>query len=194
MGEKYRKRQTPSRNVLKEKGLTIEDLIEAYEKEKSINRASKKLDINAGTFHKTMQDHGYVFTRGRKGIKKKHTSVVAEWLRKHADIALPRNYKEISNIMDIPLATVRAYFKRRQERLQRVLREHNDIIGLDLFGLRDVSGAMITNKGLSATKIYVDDFALCFVIKALTLSGNRVTFVVQQEEYEKMFGINQKEE
>lgn len=190
MGEKYIKRQKPSRDILREKGLQIEDLIEAYEKERSIKRASEILGINSGTFHSVMKKNGYVFTRGRKGIKKKHTSVVAEWLRKHSDVALPRNYKEISDIMDIPVATVRAYFKRRQERLHQILKEYHDIIGLDLFGLKDVSGHMITNKGLSSTKIYVDDFALCFVVKASTLSGNRVTFVIQQDEYLKMFGVN----
>lgn len=184
MVEKHRK---PSRNILKEKGLTIEDMIEAYEKEKSINRASALLGINAGTFHRNMVQNGYVFTRGRKGIKKKHTSAVAEWLRKHNDVALPRNYKEISEIMDIPVSTVRAYFKRRQERLQQLLKENNDIIGLDLFGLKDQAGHMVTNKGLSSTKIYVDDFALCFVVKAVTLSGNRVTFVIQQDKYIEMF-------
>lgn len=184
MIEKHRK---PSRNVLKEKGITIEDMIEAYEKEKSINRASALLGINAGTFHRNMVKNGYVFTRGRKGMKKKHTSAVAEWLRKHNDVALPRNYKEIAEIMDIPVSTVRAYFKRRQERLQQLLKENHDIIGLDLFGLKDQAGHMVTNKGLSSTKIYVDDFALCFVVKATTLSGNRVTFVIQQDKYLEMF-------
>jgi len=140
-----------------------------------------------------MQKHGYVFTRGRKGFKKKHTSVVAEWLRKHPDAVLPRNYKEIAEQMDIPVATVRAYFKRRQERLHAILKEYNDIMGLELFGLKDVSGHMVTNKGLSQLRTYIDDFALCFVIKAVTLSGNRITFVMQQDEYLKMFGIEQEE-
>ena len=187
MGEKNRKREKPSRSVLREKGLCIEDLIEAYEKEKSIVRASESLEINPGTFHSVMKKSGYVFTRGRRGIQKKHTSVVAEWLRKHSDVSLPRNYKEISVIMDIPVATVRAYFKRRQERLQAFLAENNNIIELDLFGLRDVAGHMYTNKGLSSVKIYVDDFALCYVAKACTLSGNRITFIIQQDEYFKMF-------
>ena len=131
------------------------------------------------------------FTRGRKGMKKKHTSVVAEWLRKHKDVKLPRNYKEIAEIMDIPLPTVRAYFKRRQERLQATLNKYNDIIGLDLFGIRDQAGHMITNKGLSSTNIYVDDFALCFIVKAVTLSGHRTTFVIQHENYLEMFGVEE---
>jgi hypothetical protein len=199
MVEKNRKqhikkyKQKPSRDMLRERGLRIEDLVEAYEKEKTIKGASALLKVNAGTFHRIMQKNGYVFTRGRQGFKKKHTSIVANWLRKYSDKKLPRNYKEISTIMDIPVSTVRAYFKRRQERLQAILREDYDIIGLDLFGLRDVAGHMYTNKGLSATKIYVDDFALCFIVKASTLSGNRLTFVVQQDEYLKMFNKEQKE-
>jgi hypothetical protein len=195
MVEKHRKKNNlPSRDVLREKGLSIEDLIEAYEEEKSIVRASISLGINSGTFHSVMKKNGYVFTRGRRGFKKKHTSIVADWLRKHSDVALPRNYKEISDRMDIPVATVRAYFKRRQEKLHSILIEHNDIIGLDLFGLKDVSGHMITNKGLLTMRIIIDDFALCFVIKATTLSGNRVTFVIQQDEYLKMFDIEQEEQ
>lgn len=193
MGENYRKRDnTPSRDVLREKGLTFEDLVDAYEKEKTISKASQFLGINSGTFHNVMRKNGYVFTRGRRGLKKKHTSVVAEWLRKHTDAVLPRNYKDIAEQMDIPVATVRAYFKRRQEKLHSILKEHNDIIGLDLFGLKDVSGHMITNKGLSSVRVIIDDFALCYVVKASTLSGNRVTFVIQQDKYLEMF--NQKEE
>lgn len=190
MGEKvYNARKNPSRDVLREKGYTIEDLIETYEKFKTIKKASAELGMNAGTFHRVMKENGYVFTRGRKNIKKKHTSIVAEWLRKHSDVVLPRNYKEIAEIMDIPIATVRAYFKRRQEFLNGILKEHNDIIGLDLFGLKDVSGKMITNKGLSTTRVYVDDFALCYVVKACSLSNNRFTFVIQQDEYMRMFGL-----
>lgn len=187
MVEKHRKPRKPSRDMLKEKGLAIEDLIEAYEKTKTIKGASELLGVNSGTFHRTMIKNGYVFTRGRKGIKKKHTSAVAEWLRKHNDVALPRNYKEIAEIMSIPVPTVRAYFKRRQERLQQILKENYNIIDLDLFGLKDQAGHMVTNKGLSTFRTYVDDFALCFVVKATTLSGNRVTFVVQPDEYLKMF-------
>lgn len=194
MGEKYRKRDNPSRDALREHGLTIEDLVDAYEKEKTIKGASALLGMNSGSFHRAMQAYGYVFTRGRRGIKKKHTSAVAEWLRKHADMPLPRNYKSIAETMDLPLATVRAYFKRRQEKLHEVLQEHNDIIGLDLFGLVDVSGHMITNKGLSTLRVIIDDFALCYVIKAVTLSGNRVTFVMQQDQYLEMFKPKIKDE
>lgn len=190
MGEKYIKRDKPSRDVLREKGLVIEDLIEAYEKTKTIRGASESLGMNPGTFRTVMTKNGYVFTRGRKSFKKKHTSVVAEWLRKHPDIVLPRNYKQISEQMDIPVATVRAYFKRRQERLHQVLREYNDIIGLDLFGLKDIAGRMVTNKGLSSIKIYVDDFALCYKALATTLSGNKLTFIIQLQEYLKMFGVD----
>ena len=99
----------------------------------------------------------------------------------------------IAEQMEIPVATVRAYFKRRQETLHQILKEFNDIIGLELFGMKDHSGHMVTNKGLSQTRIYVDDFALCFIVKAVTLSGNRMTFVIQHEEYLKMFGVNKDE-
>jgi hypothetical protein len=53
---------------------------------------------------------------------------------------------------------------------------------------------MITNKGLLTMRIIIDDFALCFVVKATTLSGNRVTFVIQQDEYLKMFGVVEDEQ
>ncbi len=183
----------PSRDALREKGLVLEDLIEAYEQEKTIVKAARKVGVSSSTFHRIMLQKGYVFTRGRKNTKKKHTSVVANWLRKHSDVALPRNYKKISEIMDIPLATVRAYFKRRQDRMQQILIDYHDIIGLPLFGLKDVSGNMITNKGLNDVKVYVDDFALCYVIKASTLSGARLTFIRQFEEYLEMFEPKEKE-
>jgi len=189
MGETTIKKHKPSRNMLKEKGLTVEELIDAYEKYKTINKASKSLGVNAGTFHRTMKNNGYVFTRGRKTFKKKHTSVVAEWLRKYNDVALPRNYKDIAEIMDIPVSTVRAYFKRRQERLHQILKEYNNIIGLELFGLKDIAGRMVTNKGLSTIKVYVDDFALCYKAMATTLSGNRLTFIIQLQDYLKMFDV-----
>jgi hypothetical protein len=188
MGEKYRKRDNPSRSCLREHNLTIEDLRNAYVAEGSIRRASKKVGISTTSFHRTMVADGFSFTKkGKIHASKQHTSIVAAWITKNPTVILPRQYKGIADITNIPVQTIRAYFKRRQDRLQSILQRHNNIIDLPFFGMPNTNGQIIINKNLKETQITIDNFALCYIIKAVTLSGNKITFIMQLPDYLEMF-------
>jgi hypothetical protein len=109
------------RPSLLESGLSIQDLISAYEKGGSARAAAKLLGCEAKAVRKHLRAAGYtlVHTSNRRGLGSKASpALLLEWMRAHPQSKLPRSIKGISAKTGIPVATIKRFLLNRRKRLQ----------------------------------------------------------------------------
>jgi len=146
-------------NLLELCGITIDDLIELYNKEKSVKRVAIKLGVSRPTATKWLKI-AKVQTLGHRPIMKPTASmqgeysVVTKWLQLHRGMKLPASIDEAAAIVGCSKDALRCYLFRRKKRILRYL---------DSFGdLRSYQFVLTTTSDRHIKVCYIDEYKYVF--------------------------------
>ena len=121
-------------SVLLAYDISEDRIVRTYESWGSCRKAADILGIHHSTVSKYLREAGikvnesgwsYVNTeklRDRHLHKRK--GKFAQWLRDHQNVQLPRDYKKIAEITNLNYDTIRGYFRRNEEDLQKFISEY----------------------------------------------------------------------
>jgi len=112
-----------SRNILKEKGVSIEDLKHAYFKHQNAKAVGEEFGISQKSVLRLLTKAGIVIYHGRpvgeERGKPYHTSCLAEWLRANPGVKLPRSVEKIAELTGCTKDEVKTYLYRRRVAIAR---------------------------------------------------------------------------
>jgi len=139
-------------NLLDLCGITLDDLRELYEKERSIFRVQKYLGVSRPTVTKWLAIAG-VKTLGHRPLAKPTISMAGEygavtkWIQEHPGEKLPKSIKLAAEKVGCSERAMRSYLYRRARRTERYLRSLGDLkkmhLVLETVNGRNVSTAFI---------------------------------------------------
>ena len=102
-----------------ERGLSPDSIIKTYQDSKNLNEAAKRLNVCEKTLRNWLDEFGYGRKRGfPKGVPKRDTSCLAEWIRAHPDTALPTSVVAIASLTGCSESSISSYIYRRRLSLE----------------------------------------------------------------------------
>lgn len=171
-----------SRNILKEKGYTQDQIVELYMLTRNLRQLEKDLGISRKTLSKILDRAGLALRPGRKKgtpnkMKDYHYSCLAEWLRKHSGIPLPRSIVKISQLTGCTKDEVKSYIYRRRRSIAKRLKKLP--YGKSTGTLKSIDGNAIPFKAWKEIlKIKVDQFSFHIHFWVLLKNNQEREFIV----------------
>ena len=101
--------------------LSVAKMKAAYKRTGSLKRAGELLDVSKDSIRKYLHEAGIeVKPAGQaqwkgKLVPQKHTSCLAEWLKRHPKVKLPKSPKAIAFITGCSYSSVQSYLYRRKK-------------------------------------------------------------------------------
>ena len=110
------------------RGLSPDSIIATYEAAPNLEVAATQLDICEKTLRNWLDTFGYGRKRGfPKGVSKRDTSCLSEWIRSHPGEPLPTSIAAIARLTGCTTAAVTSYLHRRRESLEARVRAVPDL-------------------------------------------------------------------
>jgi hypothetical protein len=169
-------------NKLKESRMRYTDLINLYKQLKTVKAVADHLGWHKQTVSSHLKKAGVSIKPGRrKGSvpvsKLHHYACLAEWIREHPDIKLPRNVEAIAEITGCTKDEVKSYLYRRRKIIQQRLRKlpFKDSVN----GIRDTEGIYLPFslwKDLKRVKVDQFEFSITMIV-VLINNQEREVFV-----------------
>lgn len=173
MGKRaYAERVRPSRDALREKGITKEELAKKYEELGSLRALSQWSGISFPTVQKYIKSMGISKEPGSGDHR--HYGAVANWLWENPKVTLPRSYKKMSEIMGLDVKTVRDYWKRRRKAVRDELNDLPEFWTLDKVG--NLGGRAFMPHLAKSYEIEIDKYDMSLLINVKYKTGMETTY------------------
>jgi hypothetical protein len=174
------------RKKIYEKGSSIEEVVSLYESLGTVKKVASYFGLSGRTIRNYLKTAGVTPYRGRrKGEKigpRKHYSALVNWVREHPETDLPRSVPEISKLTGCSPDLVRAYLRRRREKVLDFVEEMPNLAEKSLL-LQDEEGRSIPSKAFEWYIRSVDRYGLEIIIRAMLKNGKVHTFRNSLEEW-----------
>lgn len=104
--------------------ITLNQLIELYQKDRDTNTLAKRFNVCSRTIRKALNRAGIYGTKGcYPGVKRRDTGQVQQWLNKHPEITLPSSWRKARILTGLPKSVVNSYFIYRRRRMKKLLQD-----------------------------------------------------------------------
>lgn len=144
-------------------GISIDDLKDMYNKEKSVKKVAQRLGVSRPTVTKWLRIAGVKTLGHRPNIPPTITMVgeyspIAKWIKANPGSKLPRSNKEIAKTVGCSEVAVWNYFYRRKKRILRYINSFGDLSQLKI--------VLTDQNNRSINTIYAESYIIKLNIKS----------------------------
>lgn len=169
------------KSLLEALDITVHDLWAHYCEVASLEETAKYFSCSERVLRSYFRKAGFgPLPPGPKPCKNRsvpptHRGCVADFIREHPDVKLPRSLQDIATVTGCSYAAVNGYFVRRRRFVREEVRKLPALIPLQI-ALPDPRGRLINSRYFVSYAYVVDPFTFDVVLKTRLSNGAALDF------------------
>ncbi len=188
--EAYEPRRPGRPTVLEALGLTVADLVAAYEREGTLRKTAAATGVCKNTLKKYLKGTDVMHGRGARpqpyAWRAARTTPVTTWFKEHRNDRLPRSVRDLAELSGFSEGQVRKFLFNRQQAAYEYLRALGDLREQPK-AIIDVAGRRIPLGMIQDYNLKVDRYDLTVQISGVLRLGLELRAVVGFSQYQGLF-------
>lgn len=180
-----------NKNALERQGLSLEDLVEIYAEEETLDATAKRTGISEKTVRKYLSLAGVKRTRGPRKARSRevpewHYGCLGAWIRHHPTTKLPRRAVDIARLTGCTVDEVNMYLYRRRRELRHAVKSLPNLTDLRVI-LDDATGRRYPTMALVRGYWQINPYNFMVEYIALAKSGSTIRYRKTLEQWQEFF-------